>query len=534
MSRTKVRQDTQLWNSESYDDSIAPTQAAYETNPVDGETDMNNIRSMLNELRSVRNDNWWDALTAPTTFTGDSGYGVRGVQNVAQDLWDTERKRILDRVSVVGASVGPVAVNAQHSVLDAAGELPGNTTAAVGSVNTLGTVVAYAVSFDTAQLTEVAGGDALTPYNLCKIVDAATRDAITDGSGREIYGLVQSESNTDGSTLSTSTPNRVQISFVVANATGDDLELAAAGSMDGKTFDYAPVEQFAFGDLPKHAFLGGSFVDAGVGASTRQNVYNNQGVTPVDVTTNSILDLEGAGIYWEIRDDLEARLFAVIEGSAGSASEVHIGSDVDLYDNDALDVDFASGISARSGGTRPIDIGVNDGIIESTAGDLEVQAAAELNFDDGNKPVSWSRAAGILLSDTAQEWTDFEAEFGEVSLLNAIVQAKNNAERDSEWANVIGGNIAANTLITGAGGSPNISATFPSYKGIDFVESVEVFVNGIKQRPGVDAAANNDVYPSTIDAEKAVGAFYCEYALRFRGGTNPDNLNMVVWGQPTP
>jgi hypothetical protein len=532
MPRTKVRQDTQVWNSEAYDDSIAPTQAAFETNPVDAETDLNNIRSMLNELRSVRNDNWWDALTLPTTFTGDSGIAVRGVQDVAQDLWDTERKRILQRVSVVGASIGPIAVNAQHAVLDAAGELPGNTTIAVGSVNTLGTIAAYAATFDSAQLTEVTGGDALTPYNLAKIIDAATRDPITDGSGREVYGLLQSESNTDGFTATVSSPNRLQISFVVANSTGDDLELAAAGVMDGKTIDYAPVEQFAFGDMPKHAFLGDAFVDAGAGAVNRQQAYNNQGTTPVDLTTNAILDLESAGIYWEIRDDAEATLFRITEGSAGGTSEVAIGSDVDLYDNDAADVDFASGITARSGGTRPIDVGVQDGIIESTAGDLEIQAATELNFDDGNKPVGWSRAAGILLSDTAQEWTDFEAEFGEVSLLNAIVQAKQDMERATQWAHVSTADIAANTLITGAGGSPNISAQMPDYEGLTFVTDVEVFINGIKQRPGADAAANHDVYPSAVAGEQAVGAFYCEYVLRYRGGVNPDNINMVVYGQP--
>lgn len=533
MPRTRVRQDEQIHSSESYDDTIAPTEAAFETNPVSLETDMNNIRSMLNELRSVRNDNWWDALTAPSTFTTDSGYGVRGVQNVAQDLWDTERKRILQRVSVVGASIGPIAVNAQHAVLDAAGELPGNTTIAVGLVNTLGTQAAYAAVFDSAQLTEVAGGDAVTPYNLCKIIDGATRDPITDGSGREVYGLLQCESNTDGHTATTSTPNRLQISFVVANATGDDLELAAAGVMDGKTIDYAAVEQFAFADLPKHAFLGEAFTDAGAGAVTRQNTYNNQGTTPVDVTTNSILDLESAGIYWEIRDDAEARLFAVIEGSAGGTSEVHIAGDVDLYDNDAVDVDFASGVTANSGGTRPIDVGVQDGIIESTAGALEVQATTTLSFDDGNKPVGWSLAEGIHLSDAAQEWTDFEAEFGEVSLLNAMVQAKQDMERATEWANV-NANIAANTLIDGSAGTPNITAQMPSYKGLDFEDDVEVFINGIKQRPGADAAANNDVYPATLDADKALGRFYCEYQLLYRGGVDPDNINMVVYGQPTP
>jgi hypothetical protein len=286
--------------------------------------------------------------------------------------------------------------------------------------------------------------------------------------------------------------------------------------------------------MPEHAWLGDDFTDAGAGAVNRQQAYNNQGTTPVDLGTNATLDLESAGIYWEIRDDLEATLFRITEGSAGSTTELDITADVDVLDIDALDVDIDQGISVNTGGTRPIDIGENDGIIESTAGALEVQATTVLSFDDGYKPVGWSLAEGIHLSDTAQEWTDFEAEFGEVSLLNAIVQAKQDAERDSEWANVITADIAANTNITGAGGSPNISVQLPSYKGLSFLEDVCIFINGQKQRPGADAAANNDVYPHATPANQATGDFYCEYILHYRGGVNPDNINMVVWGQPDP
>jgi hypothetical protein len=531
MGRSLFDQDTQVHKSGAYDDSIAPSLANYETTPVSLEDDMNVLRSLAHDMLKRRTGNWYDGLNTPTAL--DTGT-QRGVNDLNTDLHANERKRILRRRSVVGADIGPITTNAQHVVLDAAGELPGNTTAAVGAVTTLGTVVAYEASFDTATLTEVTGGDTLTPKNLCKIVDSGTRDPVTDGSGREVYGLLQSESNTDGSTITTSTPNRVQISFVVANSTGDDLELAAAGVMDGKTIDYAPTERYAFEDMPEHAWLGDDFTDAGAGAVNRQQAYNNQGTTPVDLGTNATLDLESAGIYWEIRDDLEATLFRITEGSAGSTTELDITADVDVLDIDALDVDIDQGISVNTGGTRPIDIGENDGIIESTAGALEVQATTVLSFDDGYKPVGWSLAEGIHLSDTAQEWTDFEAEFGEVSLLNAIVQAKQDAERDSEWANVITADIAANTNITGAGGSPNISVQLPSYKGLSFLEDVCIFINGQKQRPGADAAANNDVYPHATPANQATGDFYCEYILHYRGGVNPDNINMVVWGQPDP
>jgi hypothetical protein len=526
MGRSLFDQETQVHSSGTYDDTVAPTEAAYETNPTELETDLNNIRSYLHELRDVQNSNWWAALIAPTTFTDDSP-AARGVQDVGDDLWDVQRKRVLRRRVVLGSGAGPVSASAQHIILDAAGELPGNTTAAIGAVTTLGTVVAYAATFDSAQLTEVAGDNNLQPKNLCKIVDTASGDPVLDDSGREVYGLLQSESNTDGATIATTTPNRVQISFVVRNATNDDLELVTAGDVDGITFDYAPIERYAFESLSEAAFLGPDYIDIGAGSADREGAYSNQGTDPVDVTTNSILDLESAGIYWKIRDDAEADLFTITEGSSGSTTDITIGSDVDTYVNDALDIDFDQGISVNTGGTRPIDVGSTDGVIESTAGDLEIQAASELNLDDGNKPAGWSRAAGILLSDTADEWTDFETEFGEVSLLNAILQAKQDTERAMEWGNV-NADVAANTNVTGAGGSPNITAQMPSYSGLTFVDDVDVYVNGQKQRPGADAAANNDVYPGDTAAN---GDLKFEYALKYRGGTNPDNINVVVWGQ---
>jgi len=535
MTRTAVRQEEQVQPSETYDDSIAPSLANYETNTSHAEDDFNNLRSAVHNLLKVRTGNWYDDITIPTTFVSESPTR-RGVDSLGQDLWDVQRQRILKRRAVVGADVGPIAVNAQHVVLTAAGELPGNTTAAVGAVQTLGTIVAYEASFDTATLTEVAGGDTLTPKNLCLIVDAATRDPITDGSGREVYGLLQSESNTDGHTISTTTPNRVQISFVVANATGDDLELAAAGTMDGKSIDYKPTERWAFEDIPEHAWLGDDFTDQGAASQNRQGVYDNQGVVPVDLTTNAILDLEGAGLIWRIRDDLEANLFSVIEGSAGATSEIEFGSDVDVFDNDAIDNDFANQLQVATGST-PIHIGVTAGHVETTGSDdLHLQAAAEMFLDDVNQTGStWAQTDGIKLSETTAEWDAFEAEFGEVSLLNAIVQASEGVTRCKAVAEV-SQNIPADILIEGPSGpgTANITADLCDYRALTFTSDVDVFINGLLQRNGADAAANHDVYPSAVAAERQYGCFYAEYPLRYRGGTRPDVITMLTWGDPVP
>ena len=537
MTRTAVRQEEQVQPSETYLDNVAPSLANYETNTSHAEDDFNNLRSMVHNLLKLQSGNWYDDIATPTTFVTESP-AQRGIDGLGQDLWDIQRQRVLKRRAVVGADVGPIAVNAQHVVLSAAGELPGNTTAAVGAVTTRGTVVAYEASFNTATLTEVAGGDTLTPKNLCLIIDSGTRDPIVDGSGREVYGLLQSESSTDGHTIGTTTPNRVQISFVVANSTGDDLELAAAGVMDGKTIDYKPTERWAFEEIPEHAWLGDDFTDTGAASQNRQGVYDNQGVVPVDLTNNAILDLEGAGLAWRIRDDLEANLFSVIEGSAGGTSEIEFGTDVDVFDNDAQDNDFASQLKVDTGG-EPIHIGVTAGHVESTgSNDLHLQAANEMFLDDDNQTGStWAQTDGIKLSETTQEWDDFETEFGEVSLLNAIVQAaQSGVTRCKAVAEVSTGNIAANTLIEGPNGpgTANISADLCDYRALTFTSDVDIFINGLLQRNGADAAANHDVYPSAVAAERQYGCFYAEYTLKYRGGTRPDVITMLAWGDPVP
>jgi len=411
-------------------------------------------------------------------------------------------------------------------------ELPTQTTAAIGAVTTLGTVAAYDATFGTASATAVvAAGTAVAPGNMVEIVDGSTRDPILDGDGKRVWGLFQTESNTDGSTMTGTTPNRAQLSFVVLNDTGDGLEVVDGTYIGGKTINYTYVERKALEDLNEYDFLRGAAVDIGSGAATitRQQAYNNQGTTPVDVTTNSFLDLESAGIQWAIRDDLEATLFRIIEGSGGSTSEVEITADVDLYDNDALDVDFDQGISVNTGQTRPIDVGVTDGVIESTAGDLMVKATLELLLDDGNQTGSTWTQDGIKLSDTTQEWDDFETNFGgEVSLLNAINQAYEHQVRTKVQA-VLTANVAADNDVNGPGTAHNnTDVDLPAYDSVpvSFVQNVEVFLNGELLRNNATSGAE-DVYPGGTPAEGDL-----KFTFGLKGtGTKPDQLTVIVNGQ---
>jgi len=643
MARTFIRQDNQVQSSDVYDDTIAPTLAAFETNPANIEEDLNNIRSMLSHLLDVQVGNWYDVINTPSTLETGS---QRGVSDLNTALHAVEKKRILRCVhSLVDVSVpasvaatGSITTDVQANYTDAqtftltdasgqsvtfefdtvpngvgggntaidisalttadqvrdaiisavngiaggllitasnggaatvtltqdlggtagnttigttggppgsftaftggtgdlvilgAGQLPANTTAAVGAVTTLGTVVATATTFTKAGLDEVSGATAIQPKNLLTIVDGDTRDPILSG-GRKIYGLLQGESGlTDGATITDTTTTRVQISFVRINTAGDDLELVPASDIAGATINFCTVERVRYEDLNEADFLSGAIVDVPAGSTvTRQVGYDNQGTTPVDLTTNATLDLEGPGLIWSIRDDLEANLFSITEGSAGGTSSITFGTDVDTFDNNAAANDFANGASLDTGGTQ-IDIGVTAGVIETTgANDLRVLGAGELYLDDGNQTGStWAQTNGIKLSETTAEWDAFELQFGEVSLLNAIRQAA-RAENRTKVQAVVTVTTVADTDVNGPilGGGANLDVNLPPYDQVVFVDDVDVFYNGSLLRNGANAAANNDVYPGTTPSQ---GDLKFEFTIKASPGS-PDVITVIVYGQ---
>lgn len=643
MGRTFIRQDAQIRNSVTYDDTVAAG-SALETAPTSIEGDLNSIRSQAKRFLYADNaGDWFADINTPSAL--DAGT-KRGITNLNTDLHDLERKRVLVAVDkyltdvtvpasvqatgtftsagafsdgetvtiggqtytfkspfvnaannidasgttaqthenlrraingdgVAGTNYGTgTAVNTSVTAADTAstnvltailggtvgnaiattetcanasfggatlsggagdikiltlGELPSNTTAAVGAVTTRGTVAAYNSSFGNHSLAEVAGSSAITPKNLCNIVDATTHDPILVG-GRVVYALFQTETATDGHTMTGTTPVRAQLAFVRLNSAGTDLEACPASGIAGEVIHYSAPERKALEDLNEQDFLRGAVTDIAAATTvTRQEGYNNQGTTPVDVTTHSYLDLEGAGLQWIIRDDTEANLLRVLEGSAGGTSEVQLGAAVDVFNVDAVVNDFAEGARFDSAGQR-INIGETAGLIESTgANDLRILGAGEMYLDDGNQAgSSWAQTSGIKLSDTTAEWSAFETAFGEVSLLNAIVAAYNASTRTRADAAVTT-NISANTLIEGPNGpgSANIDVDLVDYQGKTFVSDVEIFINGELMRNGANAAANHDVYPSAVAGEQQYGCFYCEFALVASPG-NPDQITMFV------
>ncbi len=517
MGRTFIRQETQVRNSDTYDDTLAAG-STLESAPTDIEDDLNSIRSQLK--RAIWDDgagNWYDDIQTVNAKK-------RAIRDLNVDLDDIEEKRLLFRAQVMTDIT--VGAGENWYVLDVAASEAPTVTAAVGAGTAEGAVVALlAGASGSASLNEVGGPDAISPKNLVLIRDAVTGDPISSSS-RQVFGLLQAESIVvDGDTFDDTT-KQVQISFVRINGTGDDLEACPVADIENQVINYSYIRRVKFDSVPEVAFLTGTFLDhvsAGVSV-TLDTAIDNQ----VGAATQTDRD-----ILWRITDTFDLKfqnsdgsrdLLAIMPDAGGDEIEINIDT---LDINNVNNVDFLNGIVVDSGGTA-ITIGGSAGVMASAAAltvgsggtsDLTLDAAGELIFEDGNKTGStW--AGALKLSDSTAEWDAYEAQYGEVSLLAALAQGANNRSRSV--AVVTDALVAADTNITGAGGGANLDAQLGDFSGVTFVDDVDIFLNGVLLRNGVDASANNDVYPGTSPAD---GDLMFEFPVKLN-----DVITMEIFG----
>jgi hypothetical protein len=527
MSQTKIRQSSQIFNSDVYDDGVAAG-ATLESGSVSLQQDLNALRSQMNRLQG--GTNWYDALSG------------RSVETLSTDLLAVEEKPLLYRFQKLSDVAVP---NGQsYVVLNVAGGEAPSGVVSVGAVSTEGVVAAFSASFDAPALDIVAGPTALNPRNLCIIRDANTGDPLLSG-GKQVYGLMQSESNVDGHVFDDTT-SRAQITFVRENADGDGLELVPVADVENQTINYAYVNRVFFGNLPQDAYLMGVFVDAssGGGGSDLQSVIDAQGNSPVssnnDTTIgfgastygwtfnhpnggftefgydngfkhrvgsfpeNFTVELGGVSTQLVVGDsNLLATYFSILNGPSGAV--------VNFSANDwAVSHNTAATFSGelRAGADNNyVSLGrFGDARVESEGGqDLIVKGSAELLLDDGYKDSSsWGGSAnGVPLADSIAEWTAYSDAFGNASLLASI----SSVNRQKSVAVVTSPTVAANTDLQSG---TNIDAALSPFNSSLFLTAVDVYLNGQLMRNGADAAANFDVYPGT---DPASGELKFEFGL---------------------
>lgn len=520
MGRTFIQQDTQIYSSDTYDDTLAAG-STLQSGAANLQDDLNSIRSQLK--RAIFDDgagNWYADI--PTVNSKK-----RAISDLNTDLNDIEEKRFLFRSQVLTDITVGTGEN-WVTLVQASSETP-TEAAAVGAGTFNGAIVAtLAADVGSHSLNEVSGPNAISPKNLVLIRDAATGQILQSGT-KDIYGLLQVETGVVDGDAFNDTNHQAQISFVIENGAGSDLIACPVADIEDKVINYSYVRRINLDSVPETAFLSGVFIDQSASATdtTLNNAIDNQ-VGPATQTDRNI--------RWQITDTFSLDF----EDSTGARDILKIapgaGGDAVTFDVDTFTVTnsttstFTNGVSVDTGGTQ-INLGVTAGQIDSAgaltvasaaAADLRLLASGEMFLDDVNQTGStWSQTNGIKLSDTTAEWDDFETVFGEVSILRAIYMARSGTR--TKGVAVPTGDIAANTNVTGAA-SPNLDAQLPAYLSGDFLTKVDVYLNGMLLRNGANAAANNDVYPGDTPAD---GDLKFEFGLK--GGANPDVITVVVF-----
>lgn len=494
MPRTFIRQDHQIRNSDVYDDTVSAG-STLESAPTHIEDDLNGLRSQMK--RAIYADSAGDWFADIPTVNSKK----RGISALNTDLDDIEEKRILFREVLLTDITVPASQN--YVVLTQASSETPSETAAAGAGTAEGAVVAVlGTDVGSHSLDEVAGPATIKPKNLCVVRDASTGQPLQSG-GKDIYALIQAETGvTDGDTFN-DTDKQVQLSFVIENGTGDDLIACPVVDIENEVINYSYVRRVKFDNLPEYAFLSGAFIDE---ASTAELTLN----TAIDNQSGAATQTQN--IDWQITDTFTldfqdstggVNLLRIAPNVAGDEIEMNIDT---LDINNTNSVDIAEGLIVDSAGTA-INLGVTAGQIDSAgaltlasaaSGDLTVSASGEIVLTDTNKGGS-TFAGALKLSETSTEWDNYETVFGEVSLLNAIYQARTAVAFD-EYVAVVTTNEAADTNMTGAGGTPNLDAQLGDYSAKTFTSDVQIYVNGVLQRKGADATANHDVYPGDTPA----------------------------------
>lgn len=377
---TKIRQNTQAWNSGTYDDTIAPTLADFETNPVNLEEDFNNLRSQVNNMLNAQTGNWYD-----NPFIGGSpDLPISGTSSLNQ----VPIGCFTDLLTNVTVS------NTQNwQILSVAGSEAPSVPGSLANT-TEGAIVAQSASsgaaFDAFELTERTGSTAISPNNLLLVRDATTLQPLQSG-GRDIFGLLQVESTfVDGSNFNdVSAGNRVKISFVRIDAAGTDLEACPVADIENEVIQYNYPSVVFFKNVDPSCFTGGrGFVDQAASVDvTLQNAYNNgntivtAGATDISFSgpeagggfTVSMVDAVSIGTANATGVDTSGTKLTLSTGDGNGAAD---GGDLDINAGD-------SGAGATGNGAN---VTVAAGTANSTSGnggDATVQAGSSTGANEG-------------------------------------------------------------------------------------------------------------------------------------------------------
>jgi hypothetical protein len=372
MTVSRQRQDQLHTEGSAIDDTLNPT--SHDANAVDL---ADSIDYLASQLADILGEVAWE--TAP-----DKSIATLAAQATLEATLAETEAYLLTDVTVPNTQ--------NFKLLSIAGsEVPAVIKAIATSQ--LGLVTApHGGTFGTTHsLAELVGDTAINPRNMLQVVDGATGDPILSG-GKTIWGLLQNEAvATDGALFTDVTPERAQVSFVIVNATNDNLIACPVGDIQNKVVNLSFVDRKTLSTRTAQDWMRrGTFVDVPTGGAsvTLDNAIDNQGATPATQATDISIRINDSSSWHFQTSDGARSLLSVKPAAAGDEVELNVDTlDVNVGAAGVVDVD--NGITVDSGG-QALNLGVTAGRIDSTS--LKLAATAGLAEVEG---------VGVTLDGTA-------------------------------------------------------------------------------------------------------------------------------------
>lgn len=470
MGLTRTRMG-RIWSpGTGIDDSLNPSD--HDANAVSaGDT----IDFICSQLADILGEVAWE--TAPD----------QSIATMAAKKWLDDYKAHRDYYQ--GASIA-VAAGENWVVLSATSSETPTRNVATGAT-TSGAISAELGTgeFDSHRLTEVTGANALNPYNLCIVLDAATGDPI-ESSSRQVYALLQVEENAVDGDPFDDVANQGQLSFVRPNATYTDLEACPVSDIESTNIRYAYADREALSlwdpaDWRRSSVL----VDlAAPGVSVTMDIAYNGGST---------VNVDDTNVDFRLTDTKHF----IVSDVSGTNKIIDIHAEAA---GDEIDINAPGGIAVAAGDlTMPsnkatingVEVGGAAGRVATASGDLDLRGADDVSFvtvrettplplDDATTGAISALSGGPHASISAA--IKYAIDHGMTFNLGVFVSASTYL-RDT---NIPGG---AGGLDISAGNGHSLDMNTPS--GVDTF----IFLNGRLQYGG-NGTTNNDVYAGDTPA----------------------------------
>ena len=371
MAVTLIRSD-QLRTLDSWDDTKDQTALnALEGAAVDMADVWEGILSQIKRiLYGTDSGNWYDDVTNSPFET---------LKELRAHTFTDEKLVGLWRLNLNDVTVS----NGQNfEELDQAGEPPDKVIAI--NASTEGAICAQlAGAIGTHSLDEVAGPNALSPKNLCAVFDGSSGEPIETSTGKRIWALLQvGSAATDGNAFTTTGNDAGQLSFVISNATNDDLIACPIADIEDKVIIYAFTNRDDIADQNEVAFRGGvASADPAVGTVSLDTAYNGGNYITVD-GSDVEMRLDDTKSFL-VKDGTSSNIFQVLRHDT-NGNEVQIDGDLDV--NNVAAADFAQGAkfdtsdqTINVGETAAGQIDSTSITLKATAGDAQVESVGAGN-----------------------------------------------------------------------------------------------------------------------------------------------------------